>query len=351
VRFAVVGCGNVAARYAQTLPRHPQVELVGATDLVRARAEAFVDAFGGRCYGSLDDVLADPAVEAVLVLTVPAAHAEVVRRSLRVGKHVHTEKPLALGSAEAWQLVADADAAGLRLASSPVTFLGDAQLALARLVRQGRLGRVRLAYAEANWGRIERWHPDPESLYDVGVLVDVGIYPVTLLTALFGPVRRVTAAARTLDPDRRTLDGRSFHPGRPDFVVAVLDLEDGPTVRLTASFYPEPTTRGRGIELHGDEASAYLESWQRFDSALALAPRGEEYAPVPVGGDPFAGVDLGLAAAELADAVREGRPHRTGPAHAAHVVEVLEAVYRSSEAGTPLEISSSFPPPDLPLGL
>jgi predicted dehydrogenase len=72
-----------------------------------------------------------------------------------------------------------------------------------------RLGsRRNRGYAEANWGRVERWHPSPESLYEVGPLVDVGIYPLTILTAMFGPARLVTAFG-TLFPGALDERGRN----------------------------------------------------------------------------------------------------------------------------------------------
>src|SRR5207253_2271057 len=80
---------------------------------------------------------------------------------------------------------------GVRLSCAPATLLGESQQTAWKVVRDRTLGPVRAVYAEANWGRIERWHPSPESLYEVGPLVDVGVYPLTILTAMFGPVRRV----------------------------------------------------------------------------------------------------------------------------------------------------------------
>ena len=149
---------------------------------------------------------------------------------------MHTEKPLALGTARRAAPPELATRGGVRLSCAPATLLGEAQQTAWKLVRDGRLGRVRAVYAEANWGRIERWHPAPEALYEVGPLVDVGVYPLTILTAMFGPARRVAAYATTLQPERTRLDGVAFPVPAPDFLVAVVELEGGVVVRLTASF-------------------------------------------------------------------------------------------------------------------
>jgi len=125
-------------------------------------------------------------------------------------------RELASSYAEARSLVELAEAHGVRLSCSPVTFMGDAQEEAWRLAAAGAIGTVRVAYAEVNWSRIETWHPRPEPFYRIGPLADVGVYPLTILTAMFGPARRVSAFGRIVLPDRVTLDGTPFTVGAPE---------------------------------------------------------------------------------------------------------------------------------------
>jgi predicted dehydrogenase len=347
---AFVGCGNISGPYGETLLAYPSVEIVGATDVDPALAAEFTRRFGGVAYPSLEAVLADPAVDAVVNLTSHGVHAEITAAALAAGKHVHSEKPMAADHAEAQALVALAEANGVRLSCSPITFMGDAQEAAWRLVDSGAIGTVRVAYAEVNWGRIETWHPRPEPFYDVGPLADVGVYPLTILTAMFGPARRVTAYGTTVFPDRVTAEGRPFTVGAPDFGVAVIELEGGVVVRLTTTFYVGQQSKQGGIELHGDAGSLFLSSWQEFDADLEVAPYGGEYERVAVE-DPFPGIDWGKALAELATAIAEDRPHRATGDHAAHVVEILDAVRASSAEGRPVAVTSSFTAPPVPAPL
>ena len=344
MRIGLVGAGNIAARYAAAIEREPALELAAVTDTAPGRAEALAAAHGGVAYPSLDALLEDDAVDTVVNLTVPQAHAEVSARALEAGKHVHSEKPLALRHHEARELVELAARRGVRLSGAPSTLLGEAQQTLWKLVREGAVGRVRAVYAEANWDRLERWHPDPRSLYAVGPLVDVGIYPLAILTAMFGPVRRVRAYATTLEPGRALLDGTPFEPAAPDFVVAVLEHEQGVVTRLTASFYVGPC-RQRGLELHGDTGSLWMPTWAEADSRVELQERGGDYRPVPLVREPFDGIDWGRALVDLAEAVETGRPHRSSGEHAAHLVEVLNAV-ETAAAGAAVDVDSTFPRPE-----
>jgi predicted dehydrogenase len=344
VNVALVGAGVIAAHYAECVEAEPTLAFAGATDVLPGRAAALVERHGGRDYASLDELLADEAVDVVVNLTAPVAHAEVTAAALAAGKHVHTEKPVALDGGEAHRLAALAAERGVRLSCAPATLLGEAQQTLWKRVRDGDLGDVRVVYAEANWGRIESWHPAPESLYVSGPAFDVGIYPLTILTGVFGPVRRVVGYAATIQPDRVRKDGTPFRLETPDFWVAALELESGVVARLTATFWVGPGKQ-RGLEVHGSDASLWLPDWAGFDSRLQRTTDGDRYEDVPLLREPYRGTDWARPIAELAAAVAEGRPHRLGAEHAAHVVDVLNAVDRSRRDGGPVEVASSFPPP------
>jgi predicted dehydrogenase len=341
MRIALAGCGNIAPRYAACIVAADGLELVGATDIDHTRAEALVAQHGGTAFGTLDELLADEGVDTVVNLTIASAHVAVSKAALEAGKHVHSEKPLALRHEDAQELVSLAERNGVRLSSAPATLLGEAQQSAWKLVRDGAIGPVRVVYAEANWDRLERWHPDPVGLYAVGPLADVGVYPLAIMTAMFGPVRRVKAHAALVEPDRVRLDGRAFRLEAPDFVAAVLELEDGVVARLTASFYVGPSKQ-RGLELHGDEGSLYLPAWDAFNSRLELKQRGGEYEAVELLREPYEGIDWSRALTDLAEAIADGRPHRASGEQAAHLVEVLDAVRASAEGGGVVDVHSTF---------
>jgi predicted dehydrogenase len=256
VKVSIVGCGSIAERYA---------------DCIRALAAAF----DVRQYGTLAELLADETVDVVVNITVPEAHAPVTAAALEAGKHVHSEKPIALRHDEALELVELARRVDRRLSSSPATLLGEAQQTAWKLVRDGAVGDVRVVYADANWGRIESWHPSPQALYAVGPLVDVGVYPPTNLTAMFGPVRRVTAYGTAVEPERVTLSGDTFTLSASDFIVSVLELERV-VARLTTTFWVRHG-RQRGMEFHGPDGRAlHLTSFQEFNARVELTSDGGE---------------------------------------------------------------------------
>jgi predicted dehydrogenase len=344
-RVAIVGCGNIAGHYAKDLASYPELELAGAFDLDAERAAKLTATHGGKVYPTLEALLADPTLEIVVNLTIHHAHFAITKQCLEAGKHVFTEKPLALTPAEAHELVRTAERCGRRLGSSPFTWMGEAQQTAWKLIREGQLGQVRLVYAEVNHGRIESWHPNPEPFYAVGPWFDVGVYPLTLLTTFFGPAQWVQAHGQVLYPDRITKEQRPFHIDTPDCMLAIVGLAGGQIVRLSVNFYVR-ITKQVGIEFQGDAGAMHLGSWQGFHGELSYGKFGEALTPVTPVRPPFQGTEWGRGIRDLAAAIRENRPHRATGAQAAHVVDILAAGMESSRRqGQRITISSTFPQP------
>lgn len=345
LQIGVVGCGNIADAYVRQLATAPEVSVRGVTDLLPERALDLAQAYGLETYDDLEAMLADEAVELVVNLTIHHAHYEVTRRCLEAGRHVYSEKPLAMTFEQAQELVALAKAQGVRLACAPITFLGEAQQTAWQVLREGRLGAVRVAYAEVDWGRIETWHPNPEPFYDVGPLFDVGVYPLTVLTTVFGPAREVMAYGKLLQPARVRKDGTPYRISTADFLLLMVEFESGPVARLTSNFYVSQRTQEAGIAFHGDDGSLRLGSWFMFDAPVAYAPFGEPYEPVPLLRAAAPGVAWQRGIVDMAEAIAAGRPQRVTGEQAAHVVEIMCAGHEAVTTQRPVSLQSTFTPP------
>lgn len=348
-RIGLIGCGNIADRYLNTIKDVADLQVVGAVDLDQERAKGFAEEHHVPFVATAEELLADPDVDLILNLTIHHAHFAITKAALESGKHVFSEKPLTMDPEEAHELVRIASENGVRLGCAPVTFLGEAQQTFANQVRDGLLGNIRVVYAEVNHGRIESWHPAPAAFYDVGPIWDVAPYPLALITSILGPVRSVHAHGSIVLPERVTQDGESFTLHTPDFVIAVLTLASGATVRLTANFYVAIMTPSQQhVEFHGVKGSGVLSSWFGFDAKVKAGEFGQELEEVPLA-YPEAypgGVEWSRGLQDMAAAIRENRPHRCSGEHAAHVTEVLHAINRSVEAdGAVQAIDSDFPIP------
>ena len=243
--------------------------------------------------------------------------------------------------------------AGLRLGCSPSTFLGEAQQTAAALIRGGRLGTVRAVYAEVNWGRIETWHPAPAPFFDVGGLVDVGVYPLTLVTTMLGRAPgRSGRGAGTCMPDRddRRRARRSGSAARtsswpPSSSTAARSCASR-RASTSAARPARPAASSSTATTRRSRSAASRTSTRRSRSARtaeALRARRRYVRP------PYRGIAWARGVAEMA--ARSPRAGRTGRAReqAAHVVDILEGAARSIGGRWPAGRRSSrrFEPPPL----
>ncbi len=350
LRLAIIGCGHISQGYGKNIGNYPNLlEIAGATDLESSRAVKFCEQFGGKAYRCFDDVLNDENVDAVVNLTIHRAHFELNSRALQAGKHVFSEKPMALTYAQAVELCELAKKHNRRLATAPVTYMGEGIQTTARFLETGRLGKLRLGYAEVNWGQIEHWISAPAPYFTVGPLLDVGVYAITALTFLLGPVRRVWGYSTILKSTRHGQNGEGFPVTAPDFTTGMMEFENGPSVRITTNYYVPSLVQShlRGLEFHGDEGSFSVSDFHFFSAECRFFPLEEPEVPIPLLRPAEARMDRAVGLADLALALRENRPHRASAEHGAHVIEVMEGLQTSSDEDRRVQIASSFERPPL----
>lgn len=335
ISAVIVGCGNIAARYAADLTRAGIVELIGYFDVENDRATSLAAKHGGAVYETLDDAI--DAAELVLNLTIFEAHYPVTLAAVGRGRHVYSEKPLALELSEALEIERLAHSQGVQVAAAPFTFLGAAQKTAIDWIHGGNLGRVRLAYAEVNHGRIETWHPSPAPFYAVGPMLDVGVYPLAILIKAFGPVAKVRAIPTLLHAVRSDLHGNEFTPDSPDYWLVDLEHTSGEKVRLTVNFY---VYGEEGIAFHGDEGSLRLDSWFVPDSPLWFTKYGGEPQAVSTPGAAHE-VDWSDGVAEFVSGLETGQASALNLSDSVHMVAVLDAITRSGELGEMVIIETS----------
>ena len=344
VGIGVIGCGNISAAYLTAARKFPILNLVALSDANPAAAEARAAEFGVPAR-AVEALLADPAVEIVLNLTVPNAHVEVGLKAIAADKHVHSEKPLGVATAEARRLVEAAQAKGLRLGCAPDTFLGGAHQTARRAVDEGLIGRPIGGAAFFMCPGHERWHPNPGFYYLAGggPMLDMGPYYVTDLVNLLGAVESVSGVA-TRTRSERTVTSEPLAGARIPVEVAthvngILRFVSGAVVTMSMSFDVARHRHGP-IELYGEAGSLIVPDPNHFGGKVEFATAGEDWREVPTRGAYADGNYRILGLADMAQAIRAGRPHRASGELAFHVLEVMEAFQTSSDTGQAVAIST-----------
>jgi predicted dehydrogenase len=327
------------------------IEVVACSDLVLERAEQQSEAFGVPKACTPEELLSDEEVEIVLNLTVPVVHAEVSLAALRAGKHVYTEKPLAVGLEDGRRILEVAGEENLLIGCAPDTFLGGGLQTCRRVVDEGIIGApVAVTAFMLNHGP-EDWHPNPDFFYQPGAgpMYDLGPYYLSSLATLLGPVRRVTASARVSFPERmitsQPLAGTSITVNTPTHVAGVMDFESGVVGTLVTSFDVWSENQSR-IDLYGTEGTLSLPDPNTFGGPVWLWRSDENaWTEVPLT-HPYTGNSRGLGLADMARALRTGRQPRASGELGMHVLDVIHAFLDSSERGEHVRVSSSFGRPE-----
>jgi predicted dehydrogenase len=345
VGIGVIGCGNISSAYLTAARTFPILKIVVLSDADPATAEARSAEFGVPAR-PVAELLEDPAVEIVLNLTVPKAHVEVGLEAIAAGKHVHSEKPLGVSVAEARRLVEAAGARGLRLGCAPDTFLGAAHQTARRCVDEGLIGRPVGGTAFFMCPGHERWHPNPGFYYlpGGGPMLDMGPYYVTDLVNLLGPVASVRGTATRTRSERlvtsQPLAGTHIPVEVATHITGTLTFASGAAVSITMSF-DVARHKHVPIELYGEAGSLTVPDPNYFGGRIEFATAAEDWREIPTMG-PYADNNyrvLGLA--DMAHALRSGRPHRASGELAFHVLEVMEAFQISSDSSKAVTIATS----------
>ncbi|PYI53578.1 Gfo/Idh/MocA family protein [Paenibacillus flagellatus] len=352
VNIGIIGCGNISAVYFKNCKTYRGLEVVACADLDVARAKARAEEFGVPKGCSVDELLADPGIDLVINLTIPAAHAEVCLKALNAGKHVYVEKPLAVSREDGQRIVETAKAKGLRVGCAPDTFLGGGIQTSVKLIRDGWIGRPVGATAFMMGRGHEHWHPDPAFYYKAGggPMFDMGPYYLTALVAAVGPIRRVAGMTSTAFAERTVTSapkyGETIRVDVPTHVAGLLEFANGAIGTIITSFDVMGGSTLPRIEIYGSEGTLKVPDPNTFGGPVQFKRKGAaEWSDVPLSHG-FTENARGVGVLDMARAIAENRPHRASGELAYHVLEAMHGFHDASDQGRHYEMHSSCETPE-----
>ncbi len=357
VKVGVIGCGKISDVYFQAGKTFEMLDIVACADLDRERAKAKAEQHAIPHVYRVEELLADPEIEIVINLTIPKVHAEIALQTINAGKSVYSEKPLALNRQQGQEVLTAAQKRGVRVGGAPDTFLGAGIQTCRKLIDDGAIGEPIAATAFMLSHGPEGWHPDPDFYYQPGAgpLFDMGPYYLTALITLIGPIQRVTASTHVTFPERMIMSkphaGEIIHVNTPTHIAGIMDFSNGAIGTLVTSFDVWSSEVPR-IEIYGTEGTLSVPDPNTFGGPVRVRhAHKKEWRTVPLA----YGYDTesrGIGVADMASALRSGRPHRADGEMTYHVVDVMQAFLEASTLGKHIEIVSTCPrPAPLPLGL
>ncbi len=390
VGVGIVGAGTISTQFIENFGgRYQNIRVVAVYDIIAEKAKKCAEKFNiPAVYDTLDELLADPEVEIVVNLAIPQVHYEINKACLSAGKHVYCEKPFAGSVEEGKELIELAKSKGIYLACAPDVFLGAAWQSVKKALDGGVIGKPLAVNSFRCHGGIEYWHPVPFSVYKkgAGILLDNGVYGISQIVALLGPVARVACIAKKSYEQRvvhsELHKGEVFEPEVNTYYTALLELCSGVVVTFGISYETWYSAQPY-MEIHGTEGSLQvMNAPQQYNGIAQVVTKKailEDIAGKPmfvaapqygsreqaerckiIIENPYSMTDnpaenmRGLGVSELASAIRENREPRVNCNFALHILEILFALEKSSAEGnfinleTSCEIPESIEPSELP---
>ncbi len=357
VKTAIVGCGMISDAYLSTMINKFKIlEVVGCCDLDAAKAQEKSQKYGIKVL-SLEEILADASIEIVVNLTTPVVHYLVIKQLLEAGKHVYTEKVLSVELEHAAELVKIADQKNLYLGAAPDTFLGAAVQTARYAVESGMLGEITSCYcAFTRDGDILNRAFPFTAKPGGGIGFDVGIYSITALLSILGPVKEVSGVVQTRKPARPDYSlerfGESFQVQCENLMAGILQFECGTVGNIlfdsnSIFILPEKPS----LVLFGSLGIMYMADPNRFGGEVKVILKGNSEPVILQQSHAFSDESRGLGVADMAWSLRMGRKNRASKEMAYHALEVLHGLVRSSQAKSNQVIQSSFEKtPPIPRG-
>lgn len=332
VRLVLIGLGMATRPHLEAFADPSSfVDVAGIHNRSRARAHAVAERYGHRIYDTLDEIAADPEVEAVVIATPPDQRGEIVEMMARAGKHILMEKPLERSLAAARQLVETCEGHRVHLGIVLQHRFRVGAKRLHTLVASGALGEIALVRVEVPWWRDQAYYDEPgRGTYardGGGVLISQAIHTLDLMLSLTGPAQSVQSFCATTRLHRMESE---------DFATAGVRFQSGAVgsiVATTASFPGSPES----ITLDCTLATATLRAgWLEVAWRDGSSEETGEPASTGAGADPMAFPSdwHRELIADFALAIRQNRPPRITGREALRVHALIDAMTRSAREGS-----------------
>jgi predicted dehydrogenase len=349
IRIGIIGAGSVSGVYLPHLKKSPYVDVVSVCDIKPERAKARAEQFNiPNQYPHIDQMMAGVDFDLLLNLTDMQEHGRLNAIAIGQGKHIWSEKPLANTYREGLAILQSARKQGVRIWGAPAVVNSPQFAFMARQINEGKLGTV--AAAHAHYGHLgPTWSA---FFYEKlgGSMPDLGVYNLTTLSGLLGPVKSVVAMNNILTPERTVDDKGTIKVEAEDNASVLMEHYSGAISHVMCGFnYFDPYGhQGVGqdkptVSLVGTKGAMHLigYDWMPFAVELATIDREE---PQRFSTDPGSYV-WEQGASIISESLAEGHEPLINVEHSLHVLEIIEAARTSQAEGKRIQLVSEFPYP------
>ena len=362
-KVGLIGCGHIAETYFRAEKYFNNIKIIKCADINLKAAKKCSKEYGIK-FLSVNEILKDQEVEIILNLTIPKAHYEISKKALLNGKHVYSEKPLAINLKDGKELLKISRRKKLYLGNAPDTFLGGGIQKSKELVEKNIIGKIKLGNAVFAFPGIQSYHPNPEPWFaklEGGPVIDMGPYYITALVNLLGPAKKVSG--RIINGSKyRTIGigpkkGRKFKVNCPTTYLSTITFKNNTVIRLTLSFDVIAHQRNH-IELYGEKGSMIVpdpnmfggsvftckklgDNWKEFKTTkmhlgkINIRTQSSRANEAPTNAN-YRGAGL----SEMAYSIEKKRKHLCNGDISLHVLDIITSIMKASKSGVNQSINT-----------
>ena len=347
MRVGIIGCGNISETYFECQNLFNNFNVVACADINIEAAKNSAEKYNVIAF-SVDDILANDDIDVIINLTIPSAHKEIIMKSLNAGKHCFSEKPLAMNFNEGLEIAELAKSKNLYVGCAPDTFLGAAGQKARSLIEDKKIGDVVLGTFNLMSHGMEHWHPNPDFFFKPGAgpVFDVGVYYITQLVNLIGPIKSISSLSGTATPERTITseprNGEKIKVETPTTLMGTLEFHNNAKIQFFCS-WDVWKHKHSTIELYGLEGSMIVPDPNFFSGDILISHKEEDWQVInndkmllgipnktDNSGDKIANY-RGIGLSDMIDAISHQRQSRCSLDLAVHVLEAMEGIIKSSD--------------------
>jgi predicted dehydrogenase len=352
-KVGLIGCGHISETYFRAEKYFNNIKIVKCADINFNNAKKCAKINKIKAV-TVKELLEDKEIEIILNLTIPKAHYQVAKQALTNGKHVYSEKPLAINFKDGQELLRLSKKKNLYLGNAPDTFLGGGIQKSKELVDKKIIGKINLGNAIFAFPGVQSYHPNPEPWFakkEGGPAIDMGPYYLTALVNLLGPAKKVSGSV-VKGVKRRTIGigprkNKTFKVECPTTYLSTITFENGTVIRLTLSFDVIAHQRNH-IELYGDKGSMIVPDPNMFGGSVYVCKKlGDPWTEYKTSKKPLGKINIrsqssranesatnanyrGAGLAEMAYCIENKKIHKCNGELSLHVLDIIDSMMKAS---------------------
>ena len=364
-KVGLIGCGHIAETYFRAHKYFNNFKIVKCAD-IKTSAAIKCSKINKIKYLSVNNLLKDKEIDIILNLTPPKEHFKIAKKSLLNGKHVYSEKPLAINLKEGKELVKISKRKKLYRGNAPDTFLGGGNQKSKELIDKRTIGRISLGNAIFAFPGVQSYHPNPEPWFakkEGGPVIDMGPYYLTALVNLLGPAKEVKAASLMKGTKFRKIGigpkkGKKIKVECPTTYFTTIVFKNNSIIRLTLSFDVIAHQRNH-IELYGTKGSMIVPDPNMFGGSVFICKKlGSSWSEYKTNKMPLGKINIrtqssranesptnanyrGVGLAEMAYCIENKKKHRCSAELSVHVLDLIQSTMESAKSNNPIKMTTS----------